>query len=269
MKIDLNDGHAIAQNSASASGGRPPRQPPTSSRRRCETGYRHIDTATITATRQAWARRSRPPACRARRCSSPPSCGTTRRLRDRARGGAGSLDRLKLDDVDLYLIHWPTPQQGQYIETWRALIELRRKGWPARSASPTSTPTICGLSSTTAASRRRSIRWSCTRVSNSRACATRTPRGGSRQNAGRRSAGAPARRSRHHRHRRQTSALASAGRDPLASGRGLDRHSQDGAAPASEENVDVFGFTLDDEDHQAIAALDSRAGARAPIPRGR
>lgn len=39
-----------------------------------------------------------------------------------------SAARLQVDIVDLYLIHWPCPQQGAYLETWRALVELRKQG---------------------------------------------------------------------------------------------------------------------------------------------
>jgi 2,5-diketo-D-gluconate reductase A len=39
-----------------------------------------------------------------------------------------SLKRLGLDYVDLLLIHWPVPRQDLYLETWRAFIEMRRKG---------------------------------------------------------------------------------------------------------------------------------------------
>ena len=39
-----------------------------------------------------------------------------------------SLARLGLDEVDLYLIHWPVPARDLYVETWKALVEIARQG---------------------------------------------------------------------------------------------------------------------------------------------
>lgn len=40
----------------------------------------------------------------------------------------GSLDRLGLDRIDLLLIHWPNPRVGRYVDTFRAMVDLREQG---------------------------------------------------------------------------------------------------------------------------------------------
>lgn len=94
-----------------------------------ETGYRHIDTASIYGNEVGVGRGIA--------TSSVPreDIFLTTKLWNSDQGFEkaiaaldASLERLGTDYVDLYLIHWAKPQQGTYLESWWALIELKKQG---------------------------------------------------------------------------------------------------------------------------------------------
>jgi 2,5-diketo-D-gluconate reductase A len=39
-----------------------------------------------------------------------------------------SLAKLAVEQLDLYLIHWPKPAQDLYVDSWKALVRLREEG---------------------------------------------------------------------------------------------------------------------------------------------
>jgi 2,5-diketo-D-gluconate reductase A len=94
-----------------------------------ETGYRSIDTAAIYGNEAGVGR--------ALAASSLPReelfVTTKLWLADLGRAStrdalATSLEKLGLDHVDLYLIHWPGTDTAAYLESWQALEELRSEG---------------------------------------------------------------------------------------------------------------------------------------------
>ena len=92
-----------------------------------EIGYRHIDTARIYKNEKGIGR-----AIRESGIPRDDLYITTKlwngdqpKTRDAI---SSSLDRLGLEHVDLYLIHWPAPQRGTYVDAWKQLEVLQQDG---------------------------------------------------------------------------------------------------------------------------------------------
>jgi 2,5-diketo-D-gluconate reductase A len=94
-----------------------------------ELGYRHIDTATLYENERGVGE-----GMRASGVAREDLFVTTKVWNDRhgfeetQRAFDESIDKLGLDYVDLYLIHWPAPRQNKYVDAWRALVKLQEEG---------------------------------------------------------------------------------------------------------------------------------------------
>ncbi|WP_417219684.1 aldo/keto reductase [Arthrobacter sp.] len=94
-----------------------------------EAGYRHIDTARIYGNEAGVGRAV------AASGLDPQDLFITTKVWNSDQGYQqtldafdASLERLGLDSLDLFLIHWLQPKQGKHVETWKALVELQKSG---------------------------------------------------------------------------------------------------------------------------------------------
>lgn len=92
-------------------------------------GYRHIDTAKIYGNEAGVGRAI------ASSGLTPDEMFITTKLWNADQGYEstleafeGSMQRLGLETLDLYLIHWLQPKQGKYVDTWKAFVELQKRG---------------------------------------------------------------------------------------------------------------------------------------------
>jgi 2,5-diketo-D-gluconate reductase A len=126
--LPLNDGREIPQIGFGVFQV-PPEQTVDTVVHALNTGYRAIDTAAM------YGNESEVAEAIARSGLDRSEVFVTTKLwnsdqgRDRAmRAFEQSLSRLGFHYVDLYLIHWPAPSLGLYVETWKAFTELQRDG---------------------------------------------------------------------------------------------------------------------------------------------
>jgi 2,5-diketo-D-gluconate reductase A len=109
----------------------PPEETQRTVEQALEVGYRHIDTAQMYGNEAEVGA-----AIKAADIPRDDLYVTTKlnngfhRPDDARRSFSESLDKLGLDRVDLFLIHWPLPTRydGDFVSTWRTLVELREGG---------------------------------------------------------------------------------------------------------------------------------------------
>ncbi len=126
--ISLNDGHAIPQLGFGV-WQVPDDEVGAAVRTAIEAGYRSIDTAQGYDNEAGVGRAIRESGVAREELFVTSKLRTKDQPYDEAiRSFEASLDRLGLDYLDLFLIHWPVPAHETYPEAWKAFVELRRQG---------------------------------------------------------------------------------------------------------------------------------------------
>ncbi len=92
-------------------------------------GYRHIDTAAIYGNEEGVGRAIAESGIPRDELYVTTKLFNTDQGYDSAfRAFDTSIEKLGLDYVNLYLIHWPCPAKDLYVDSWRALEKIRENG---------------------------------------------------------------------------------------------------------------------------------------------
>jgi 2,5-diketo-D-gluconate reductase A len=101
----------------------------TAVRTALDAGYRHIDTAQMYGNEAEVGRAIAESGVPREETFVTTKLDNGCHAYDAALGALDeSLRRFGFDHVDLFLIHWPRPQEGRYVETWTALEKLKADG---------------------------------------------------------------------------------------------------------------------------------------------
>ncbi|MBS1692951.1 MAG: aldo/keto reductase [Actinobacteria bacterium] len=94
-----------------------------------EAGYRLIDTAAAYGNEAAVGRAIAASGIpRAELCVTTKLATHDQGFKSSQDAARASVERLGLDYVDLYLIHWPAVEYGKYIDSWGGLMKVKEDG---------------------------------------------------------------------------------------------------------------------------------------------
>ncbi|MFD1516424.1 aldo/keto reductase [Pseudonocardia yunnanensis] len=127
-KIRLNNGVSIPQLGFGVFQIEPDQTAPAV-RMALEAGYRHIDTAQGYNNEEGVGQAIRESGLPRAEVFVTTKLTNSRHGHDEAIAALDeSLERLGLDHVDLFLIHWPRPKANRFVETWRAFEKIASDG---------------------------------------------------------------------------------------------------------------------------------------------
>jgi len=94
-----------------------------------EVGYRHIDTAEMYGNEKGVGEAVAESGIPRDQIFVTSKLNNTFHAREAALGAFDqTLETLGFETLDLFLIHWPLPAVGDYVETWKAMEEMKASG---------------------------------------------------------------------------------------------------------------------------------------------
>jgi Aldo/keto reductases, related to diketogulonate reductase len=127
-RITLNDGNTIPQVGLGV-WQTPNEQAAPAVKAALDAGYRHVDTAAVYENEEGVGEGIRQSGlARSDIFLTTKLWNVDQGYDSTLKAFDASLKRLGTDYVDLYLIHWPSPHRGLFVDTWKAFIKLREEG---------------------------------------------------------------------------------------------------------------------------------------------
>lgn len=107
----------------------PPEDTAAAVRTALDVGYRHIDTAQMYGNEAGVGQAIAESGLDRDDVFVTSKLNNGNHARDQALASFDrTLEQLRTDHVDLFLIHWPLPGVGDYVETWHVMEEIYRSG---------------------------------------------------------------------------------------------------------------------------------------------